>query len=131
VTESARRRARWRRYWDRHSKTYDREMRFFDRVLFGDTRSWICQQVSGEVLEVAVGTGLNLEHYPPQVRVTGIELSPDMLAIARRRADDLGRQDTLRVVTPKRLSSPAPPSTRWSAPSRCVPSPTTARPWPK
>ncbi len=31
VPESARR-ARWRRYWDRHSTTYDREMRFFDRV---------------------------------------------------------------------------------------------------
>lgn len=106
MTESARR-ARLRRYWDRHSKTYDREMRFFDRVLFGDTRSWICQQVSGEVLEVAVGTGLNLEHYPPEVRVTGIELSPDMLAIARRRADDLGRQDTLRVGDAEALEFPS------------------------
>jgi ubiquinone/menaquinone biosynthesis C-methylase UbiE len=82
-------------------------MRFFDRVLFGDTRSWICQQVSGEVLEVAVGTGLNLEHYPPQVRVTGIELSPDMLAVARRRANDLGRQDTLRVGDAEALEFPS------------------------
>ena len=49
VSDSARR-ARWRRYWDRHSKTYDREMRFFDRVLFSDTRRWICQQATGEVL---------------------------------------------------------------------------------
>jgi ubiquinone/menaquinone biosynthesis C-methylase UbiE len=105
VTESARR-ARWRRYWDKHSKTYDREMRFFDRVLFGDTRSWICQQVDGEVLEVAIGTGLNLEHYPPETRVTGIELSPDMLAIARWRADDLGRQVTLQVGDAEALEFP-------------------------
>ncbi|MGQ0717413.1 MAG: methyltransferase domain-containing protein [Pseudonocardiales bacterium] len=91
------RRARWRRYWDRHSRTYDREMRFFDRVLFRDTRSWICQQVSGEVLEVAIGTGLNLEHYPPDVRLTGIELSQDMLAIARRRAVELDRDVALQV----------------------------------
>jgi ubiquinone/menaquinone biosynthesis C-methylase UbiE len=105
VTESARR-ARWRRYWDKHSKTYDREMRFLDRVLFGDTRRWICQQASGEVLEVAIGTGLNLGHYPPEVRVTGIELSPDMLAIARRRADDLGRQVTLRVGDAEALEFP-------------------------
>lgn len=96
MAESARR-ARWRRYWDRHSKTYDREMRFFDRVLFRDTRSWICEQVSGEVLEVAVGTGLNLEHYPPDVRLTGIELSREMLAIARRRADDLDCHVELRA----------------------------------
>ena len=106
MTESARR-ARWRRYWDKHSKTYDGEMRFFDRVLFGDTRSWICQQVGGEVLEVAIGTGLNLEHYPPETRVTGIELSPDMLAIARRRADDLGRQVTLQVGDAEALEFPS------------------------
>lgn len=96
VVESAQR-PRWRRYWDRHSSTYDREMRFFDRVLFCDTRSWICQQASGEVLEVAIGTGLNLEHYPPDVHVTGVELSHNMLAMAQRRAHDLGCQADLRV----------------------------------
>jgi ubiquinone/menaquinone biosynthesis C-methylase UbiE len=106
AAESARR-ARWRRYWDRHSKTYDREMRFFDRVLFRDTRSWICEQVSGEVLEVAVGTGLNLEHYPPDVRLTGIELSQEMLAIARRRADDLDCHVELRVGDAEALDFPS------------------------
>lgn len=39
-------------------------MQFWERKLSGDTRAWVCQQASGEVLEVAVGTGLNLEHYP-------------------------------------------------------------------
>lgn len=106
MPESAQR-ARWRRYWDRHSKTYDREMRFFDRALFRDTRSWICQQVSGEVLEVAIGTGLNLEHYPPDVRLTGIELSREMLAIARRRADDLDRHVELRVGDAEALDFPS------------------------
>jgi ubiquinone/menaquinone biosynthesis C-methylase UbiE len=101
------RRVRWRRYWDRHSKTYDREMRFFDRVLFRDTRSWICRQVTGEVFEVAVGTGLNLEHYPPDVRLTGIELSQEMLAIARRRADDLGRHVEFRVGDAQTLDFPS------------------------
>ncbi|HJT03452.1 MAG TPA: class I SAM-dependent methyltransferase [Pseudonocardiaceae bacterium] len=80
--ESARR-ERWRRNWNRHSKTYDREMQLFNRVLFRDTRSWICQQTSGEVLEVAIGTGLNLERYPAEVSVTGIDFSQGMLAIAR------------------------------------------------
>jgi ubiquinone/menaquinone biosynthesis C-methylase UbiE len=106
VSDSARR-ARWRRYWDRHSKTYDREMRFLDRTLFGDTRSWICRQATGEVLEVAIGTGLNLEHYPPDVALTGIELSPAMLAIARRRADDLDRPVELRVGDAEALDIPS------------------------
>lgn len=106
VDDSAQR-ARWRRYWDWHSKTYDREMRFFDRVLFGDTRSWVCQQATGEVLEVAIGTGLNLEHYPLDVRLTGIELSPNMLAIARRRAVELSRDVELRVGDAEALDFPS------------------------
>lgn len=90
------RETRWRRYWDKHSRTYDREMGFFDRVLFGDYRQWVCSRASGQVLEVAVGTGLNLPLYPEGVRLTGIDLSDQMLAIARERAATLGRDVDLR-----------------------------------
>src|SRR5689334_3784593 len=38
------------------------------------------------VLEVGVGTGLALPMYPPDVRVTGIDVSSDMLERARQRA---------------------------------------------
>lgn len=99
-------RARWRRYWDQHSKTYDRQMGFMDRWLFRDTRSWICRQASGEVLEVAIGTGLNLVHYPTEVTLTGIELSPEMLDIARRRAHDLDRAVDLRIGDAEALDLP-------------------------
>lgn len=40
---------------------------------------------SGSVLEVGVGTGLSLARYQPHLAVTGIDLSPDMLKVARRR----------------------------------------------
>jgi len=62
--------------------------------------------VTGEVLEVAVGTGLNLEHYPPDVRLTGIDFSRDMLSIARRRADDLNRHVELREGDAEELDMP-------------------------
>ncbi len=97
MSPSRAQRSRWRRYWDRHSRTYDRQMGFMDRRLFGDTRGWVCGQATGEVLEVAIGTGLNLPHYPAGVALTGIELSPPMLEIARRRADELGREIDLRL----------------------------------
>ncbi|WIX98755.1 class I SAM-dependent methyltransferase [Amycolatopsis mongoliensis] len=87
---------RWNRYWDRKSATYDAEMGVWDRRLFGDSREWACEQAAGEVLEVAVGTGLNLAWYPAEVTLTGLDLSSGMLELARSRARDLGRAVTLR-----------------------------------
>ncbi|MFC8796690.1 class I SAM-dependent methyltransferase [Promicromonospora sp. NPDC057138] len=93
---------RLRRHWDRQSASYDQKMDRAER-LFGDTRSWVCQQATGEVLEVAVGTGLNLGLYPEQAAVTGMDLSPAMLDVARRRASELGRDVDLRVGNAQRL----------------------------
>ena len=41
------------------------------------------------VLEVGVGTGLALPRYAPDKRIIGIDLSAEMLALARRRVTDL------------------------------------------
>ena len=88
---------RLRRFWDKQAESYDRQMGFMDRRLFRDTRAWVCRQATGNTLEVAIGTGLNLPHYPDDVRLTGIEWSSPMLDQARRRASDLGRDHDLRV----------------------------------
>ncbi|MFD7446752.1 hypothetical protein [Streptomyces sp. NPDC059909] len=60
---------RLRRYWDKHARSYDRQMRFLDRTLFGESRTWVCSKASGDVLEVAIGTGLNL--CPSTLQVCG------------------------------------------------------------
>src|SRR5439155_6306790 len=82
---------RVRSYFDEPAPHYDRRIRFFERILCGDGRQWACAQAAGEVLEVAIGTGRNLAFYPKEVRLTGIDMSPAMLDIARRRAQGLGR----------------------------------------
>jgi len=54
----------------------------------------------GHVLEVGVGTGLSLPHYGPDVRVTGVDFSAEMLAKAQRKVDALdldGRVDLQRM----------------------------------
>jgi hypothetical protein len=51
------------RVYQKEAHKYDRQMRFFDRVLFAGGREWVCGQAAGEVLEIGVGTGRNLPHY--------------------------------------------------------------------
>ncbi|PXW79616.1 phosphatidylethanolamine N-methyltransferase /phosphatidyl-N-methylethanolamine N-methyltransferase [Ruegeria sp. P4] len=46
----------------------------------------------GHVLEVGVGTGLSLPHYGPEVRITGVDFSAEMLAKAQRKVDALDLQ---------------------------------------
>src|SRR6266542_724161 len=85
------------RVYEKEARKYDREMNFFDRLLFAGAREWVCAQATGEVLEIGIGTGRNLPHYRHDVRLTGVELSPAMLEIARARARELGRDVDLRV----------------------------------
>lgn len=82
---------RLERYWDKQAGGYDRQMKFMDRNIFGDTREWVCSRAVGEVLEVAMGTGLNLSRYPEDVRLTGLDLSAELQEVARGRAAKLGR----------------------------------------
>jgi ubiquinone/menaquinone biosynthesis C-methylase UbiE len=91
---------------DKEAPRYDRQISFFERVLFGGGREWVCSQAEGEVLELAAGTARNLPHYPRQVRVTAVELSPEMLAIGRRRAKELGRDVDLRLGDVQQLEFP-------------------------
>jgi ubiquinone/menaquinone biosynthesis C-methylase UbiE len=93
-------------YWDKQAARYDRAMNFWDRHLFGDSRTWACGRAIGEVLEVAVGTGRNLPFYREGTRLTGVDWSPGMLAIARQRAADLGREADLRPGDAQALDFP-------------------------
>ncbi|GHC77662.1 ubiquinone/menaquinone biosynthesis methyltransferase [Nocardiopsis terrae] len=83
-----------RRRYDRMSGGYDRG-ESFQRFVVGGARSRLCGRAEGRVLEVAVGTGQNLGYYPPGVEITGVDLSPGMLARARARAAGLGSRAEL------------------------------------
>ena len=88
--------ARQKRVWDKSAPSYDKQIAFFEKIWFAGGREWLGERARGRVLEVAIGTGRNLPCYPADVTITGIELSPAMLAIARQRAAGLGRDVDLR-----------------------------------
>ena len=72
---------------------YDDQMDFFERKVLGtEHRGWACSQAIGDTLEVAIGTGLNLPYYPQDVRLTGLDLSPEMLTLAAGSAAKIGRR---------------------------------------
>jgi ubiquinone/menaquinone biosynthesis C-methylase UbiE len=95
--------ARQKRVWDKTAPGYDKQMAFFERTWFAGGRQWLGERARGRVLEVAIGTGRNLPHYPADTTLTGVELSPAMLAIARQRGADLGRDVDLREGDAERL----------------------------
>ncbi|QRN80584.1 MAG: methyltransferase domain-containing protein [Nocardiopsis sp. BM-2018] len=83
-----------RELWEGRAKSYDTGVRI-EPAGIRNTRRLLCGGARGRTLEVAVGTGMNLEHYPPQVKLTGVDLSPAMLERARERAEEQGRPVTL------------------------------------
>jgi ubiquinone/menaquinone biosynthesis C-methylase UbiE len=92
-----------RRRWDRQAGRYDTTGRWLERIFVGDGRDWACRQATGRTLEVAVGTGRNLPRYGPDVTLTGIDLSPGMLAKARERAAAIGSGAQLREADAEAL----------------------------
>jgi ubiquinone/menaquinone biosynthesis C-methylase UbiE len=80
---------RVRAFYRQYAPRYDQQTAWYDRVLLGDGRAWAGAQSDGAVLEVAIGTGRNLPYYPRDRWLTGIDLTPAMLTLARDRAREL------------------------------------------
>jgi ubiquinone/menaquinone biosynthesis C-methylase UbiE len=96
---------RVRAVYDRLADHYDRGIGLMDRLLkVEEGRHWIGSHARGDTLEIGVGTGLNLPYYGPDISLTGVDVSPAMLALARKRADDLGRVVTLHEGDAEALS---------------------------
>lgn len=104
---------------------YDRGARFYDAMnspmeWFGvmRMRRRLFARARGAVLEAGVGTGRNIDVYPPGTTLTGIDLSARMLARAARRARALGRAIGLQRADVQRL--PFPDATFDTATATCV-----------
>ena len=68
--------------FDGLSSVYDRGMRPLEWLIFGRLRRRIFPLLQGDVLELGVGTGVNLPLYGPETRVTGCDGSREMLGWA-------------------------------------------------
>lgn len=69
-------------------------------------RRLLLRRASGKVLEVAVGTGKNLSYYPPDCRIVALDLSSEMLKVARTHATKLSRHVSFLVADAGALPFP-------------------------
>src|SRR5262245_6151193 len=95
------------------SEKYDRFARWFDWVegvpdILGvsNLRRWLLQRASVRVLEVAVGTGKNLRYYPAHCRISGVDVSREMLSVARKRASKLSMNISFSLADAEALPFP-------------------------
>lgn len=77
--------------FDRLAAPYDRGMALLERLWLRSLRAQLLPHVRGMVLEIGIGTGANLPFYPPSIRLTALDESAEMLAVATQRALALGR----------------------------------------
>jgi len=95
-------------------KRYDRIAPYFDQIegmmekmMFGDLRTRIWQQVSGEnILEVGVGTGKNFPYYPANKKLTAIDFSPVMIQEAEKKRHSMRMNIDLSVMDVQALDYP-------------------------
>lgn len=98
-----------RRRYDRIAPVYDLLDLSMELLAFRRWRRIVWEAVGSgaqRVLEVGVGTGKNVPLWPPEARMTAIDLSPRMLARAERRAEQLGVEAELRRMDVEALELP-------------------------
>lgn len=92
-------------------------MGFYSQMIFPRICDWVLAMPSvakhrrellahacGNVLEIGFGTGLNLPHYPHQVRkITTVDPNPGMHRLAQKRTRQTGIEIDQRVLSSERL----------------------------
>ncbi len=95
-------------------KSYKRVSGFYDLTfgqVFRPGQKAIIKKMdcieSDNVLEIGIGTGSSLQYYPKETKVVGIDISPDMLEVAKKRIikDKIPNKHIL-LMNGERLSFP-------------------------
>ncbi len=95
-----------RRKYNQFAPWYDLAEALPELLGVQSLRRTLLQRASGQVLEVAVGTGKNLPYYPTTCQLTAVDVSLAMVARARQQADTLGLHVHLQVMDAAHLGFP-------------------------
>jgi ubiquinone/menaquinone biosynthesis C-methylase UbiE len=93
--------------WDAASRSFDFMNSHGPEKRWAPRKQELFSAMQGKVLFVAVGTGLDIQFFPPQQDIVGIDISPKMLEQAQARADlypgklELKEMDVHEMTFPK------------------------------
>lgn len=94
-----------KQYYNRNAALYDKLLAPIDATL-SKWRKELLKDAFGKTLEIGIGTGKSLEHYPLGVTITGIDTSEKMLKYARKRANNNSQLDKLLLMSAEDLLFP-------------------------
>jgi len=95
-----------RKRYNRIAKFFDVMGALMDKGNMGKWREAVWNEAKGNVLEVGVGTGKNMEYYTDDIEVTAIDFSENMLEKARIRSKRLGKKVNLKLMDVQALEFP-------------------------
>ena len=96
-----------RKRYDRIAFLYDIMEAPMEGLRFASWRQRLTGRIAGPAaLEIGVGTGKNFAHYPDNVHITAIDLSPRMLERAYKRANKLSLEVDLQEMDVQHLDFP-------------------------
>lgn len=88
------------------ARLYDRVLARSEAAGLSELRSQLLELARGRVLEIGAGTGLNVDHYPPNVELTSSEPDPAMRAMLQARSSRLGRRVEIVAASAEALPFP-------------------------
>ncbi len=99
--------------YNRVAPIYDKLEYMMEKGKMGDWRENLWDKVAnnlpvgeGKLLEAGVGTGKNIPYYPSSIEITAIDFSEKMLAQARKRAVEVGKEVKLMKMDIQHLDFP-------------------------
>lgn len=93
--------------YDEVADQYEKKI-WFDQHILGVARlrKKLLSNASGKILDVACGTGLNLPFFESNSHITAVDLSPNMLEVARANAIKHGLKANFAVMDAEELEFP-------------------------
>lgn len=92
--------------WDSAARTYDLMNGYGPEKRWAPFKRRLYSLMRGKVLFVAIGTGLDIQFFPPGQEIVAVDISPRMLERARPRADVYPGTIALRLADVHDLNDP-------------------------